>query len=102
MSRPIITVRTLGIALVSLLLCAIVASELPELLSLTDSAANDFTVRSADSLVWPVSHTAKIVRKAAINFSNSTQDRPFERLGALEKTELAPSLRLILYFVLRT
>jgi hypothetical protein len=98
MSRPIIVVRTLGIALVSLLLCAIVAAELPELLSLTDNTANDFTVRSADSS--PVFNTATIVWKAAINFNNSTQDPPFERLGALEKT--APSLRFILHPVLRT
>ncbi len=70
MPSRIIIVRTLGIALVSLLLCAIYASELPELLSLTDNTANDFTLRSADSLVSLLLDSAGNVQKAAIKFNN--------------------------------
>jgi hypothetical protein len=101
MSRRGIIVRTLGVALVSLLLCAIFASELPELLSLTDNTANDFAMRSADSSVWPVLDSARNVRKAAIKFDNSTQDSLFGRLGSPEKMELAPS-RLFILYSLRT
>jgi hypothetical protein len=32
-----------------MLLCCMVASELPELLSLTDNASNDFSIRTSDS-----------------------------------------------------
>jgi hypothetical protein len=93
MPRRITTLRMLGIALVSLLLCAIFASELPELLSLTDNTTNDFTVRSADSLFSPVLASARNVRKSAIE---STQDPLVGRMGSPEKTELAPCL-FILY-----
>ena len=102
MSGRIIIVRTLGTGLVSLLLCAIVASELPELLSLTNNTANDFTMPFADSFVSPVLHSAKNVPKPAIDFNNSTQDSLFGRMGTPEKMELAPSLLFILYSVLRT
>jgi len=102
MSRRIITGRTLGVALVSLLLCAIVASELPELLCLTDNTANDFTIRSADSLVSPVLHSAKKLQKAGIECNNSSQDSLFGRPGIREKTEFCPPLVFILYSVLRT
>lgn len=36
-------------AIVGLLSCAVAAAELPELLSLTDSIANDFTVRNTST-----------------------------------------------------
>jgi hypothetical protein len=74
-----------AIALVSLLLCAIVASELPELLTLTDNTANDFTLRRADSFVSAVLHSAENLQKAAIEFNNSTQDSLFGRLGTPER-----------------
>jgi hypothetical protein len=101
MSPRIIIATTFGIALVSLLCCAIVASELPELVSLTDNTANDFTMRSADSLV-SLLHSVIDVRKPAIEFDNSSRDWLFGRLGTPEKTEFAPSLLFILYSVLRT
>ena len=37
------------VAVVSVLLCGIVAGELPELLSLTDNTANDFTVHNPNT-----------------------------------------------------
>lgn len=91
-----ITVRKLGIAFVSLLLCAIFASELPELLSLTNNTANDFTMCSADPLASLVLRSTKNVRRPAVDFNNSTQDSLFVRLGPPEKAELAFCL-FILY-----
>ncbi len=102
MCHRTVIVRTLGIAFVSLLLCAILASELPELLSLTDNTANDFTMLSKDSLVLSVLDCAINVPKPAIKFNISTQDSLFGRLGSPEKTELAPSHLFILYSDLRT
>ena len=102
MSRSSAIVRTLGIALVSLLLCTIFVSELPELLSLTDNTANDFTMPSANSLVLPVLHGSLHVEKPVIAFNISTQDSRFGRLGSVEKTELAPSHLFILHSALRT
>ena len=102
MSRRSSIVRTLGIALVSLLLCTIFTSELPELFSLTDNTANDFTMPSANSLALPVVHGAINVEKTVIKFNISTQDSLFGRLGSVEKTELALSRLFILYSALRT
>jgi hypothetical protein len=99
MPSRITIVRTLGIALVSLLLCAIFASELPELLSLADNTANDYALRSADSLVLPGLCSAIDVRKSAVKFNISTQD---SRLGTPESTELAPLHLCVPYTVLRT
>jgi hypothetical protein len=91
----------LGIALVSLLSCAIFASELPELLSLTDNSANDFTMGMAGSLVSPVLDNAGNVRKAAIMLNNPTQDSLLVRMVSPEKTELTLCL-FILYSAQRT
>jgi hypothetical protein len=96
MSVRTIMVRTLGIALVSLLLCAIFASELPELLSLTDNTTNDFTVRNADSLFSPFSLAPEMSGNPPIEFNNSAQDPLVARMGSPEKTELALCL-FILY-----
>lgn len=92
----------LRITLVSLLLCGIFASELPELLSLTDNTANDFTMRSANPLVAPVLDGARNVLKATMKFNNPTQDSLFSRAVSPEKMEFAPLLHFILYSVLRT
>lgn len=102
MPSRIIIVRTLGIALVSLLLCAIYASELPELLSLTDNTANDYVLRRADSLVLPVLCRAIDVRKSAVRFNISTQDSFLDPLVSPQKTESAPLRLFVLYNDLRT
>jgi hypothetical protein len=102
MLRPITIVRILRIGLLTLLLCGIVASELPDLLSLTDNSANDFTMRSQDSLVPSVLNSARSVRKASIDLNTSTQDLPFRGPSTLEKKALAPSLHFVLYSILRT
>ena len=90
-SRTIV-VRTLGIALLSVLLCAIIASELPELLSLTDNTANDYTVGRVDCSVSPVLDCARKLQKPAIEFNFSTQDSFLERIGSAEETESALSV----------
>jgi hypothetical protein len=92
--------RTLGIALLSVLLCAIVASELPELLSLTDNAANDYTLRRAGSSVSPVLDSTRKVQKPSLEFNLSTPDVFFQRVGSTDKKELALCL-FILYSALR-
>jgi hypothetical protein len=102
MSRRMIAVRMLITALVTLLLCGIVAAELPELLSLTDVTANGFTMRRADSLVLPVFQSAKDVQKAAIDFDNPALDSHFSRAGAFEKAALVLAPPFILHSVLRT
>jgi hypothetical protein len=100
-SRTII-VRTLGIALVSLLLCAVLATELPELLSLTDNSANDFTMCGVYRLGRPVLCTAMNVRKSAVKFNIATPDWLFGPLGLTERAETADSRLSVLYSVLRT
>ncbi len=92
--------RTLGIVLVSVLLCAIVASEMPELLSLTDNVANDYTLRRADSSVSPVLDSTRKIQNPTLEFNPFTQDFFLGRVGSPEKTELALSL-FILYSELR-
>ena len=68
-SKRIIISKILAQAVLCLLSCGIVAGELPELLSLTDNATNDFTVRGARSVVPTVrlkaSKHVRIVDKAA-------------------------------------
>jgi hypothetical protein len=100
MSSRIIAGRIVLVALVGLLLCGIVASEFPELLSLTDNAANDFTIR-ASPLVLRVP-SVKDVRKAAMDFNNPALDPLFSRLGTFEKAALVHSDLFVLYSVLRT
>ncbi|HWO34040.1 MAG TPA: hypothetical protein VNO32_35025 [Candidatus Acidoferrum sp.] len=100
MSSRIIAGRMVLVALVSLLLCGIVASEFPELLSLTDNTANDFTIR-ASPLVSSV-QSGKDVGKAAIEFNNPALDSRFSRLGTFEKAAFVHSDLFVLYSVLRT
>ena len=94
-------VRTLGIALLSVLLCAIFASELSELLTLTDNAANDYALRSADASGLPVLDSAKNAEKPTIEFNVSARHSLFGRIGSAEDTESALCV-YILHFVLRT
>jgi hypothetical protein len=62
--------KILVTAVVCLLLCAIVAGEFPELLSLTDNATNDFTVVRTNLSAFPVLVRARSRGPAAeINYS---------------------------------
>jgi hypothetical protein len=100
MSLRTIFGRTLGIAIVSVLMCAIFASELPELLSLTDNVANDYSLRRADSSISPVLDSTRKVQKPTLEFKLSTQDFFLGRVASPEKTELNLCL-FILYSELR-
>ena len=94
--------KILARALLCLLLCGIVAGELPELLSLTDNATNDFTVSGARSVVPPVRLNVSQNGRIADKDSAPASDFLFSRESPFEKAELVPSDVFILYSILRT
>jgi hypothetical protein len=90
-------------ALLLLLLCGIVAAELPELLRLIDNTANDFTVRRIDSLVSStLVHASRHVRKADIDSYACAPELFFSRVSSFEIALLIPSNAFILHPILRT
>jgi hypothetical protein len=101
-SRRIINGKILTRAVLCLLLCGIFAGELPELLSLTDNTANDFTVRSAYSVVPHVRLNASKDVRIADRDSRPAPNLFFSHLSPFEKAELVPSEVFILYSILRT
>lgn len=94
--------KILARALLCLLLCGIVAGELPELFSLTDNATNDFTVSGARSVVPPVRLNVSQNGRIADKDSAPASDFLFSRESPFEKAELVPSDILILHSILRT
>jgi hypothetical protein len=91
--------RILVAALATLLLCVVVNSELPELLSLTDNTANDFTMSSAKPLVLPVLREATDIPKTAKDFRNPAFNPLYSQLGGFEKASLVPSVVFVRYSV---
>jgi hypothetical protein len=90
-------------ALVFLLLCGIVGAEFPELLSLTDNTANDFTLRSTNSVVSPIRlDTSSHLRATDIESNTPAPGLLFSRLRSFEKAALVPSAAFILHPALRT
>lgn len=90
-------------ALALLLLCGIVAAEVPELLSLTDNAANDFAVRKTNPL--PLSSRLNASRLVAIvdsGFISSGAHVLFSRLSPFDRALLIPVEPFLLHSVLRT
>ena len=104
MSRKWTTIGKIMVpAFVVLLLCVIFTAEFPELLSLVDDTANDFTVRgpySADLLVHLLSTSRP--RITAMEFGSPAPVLLFPLLSPIEKTALASSKLFILHSVLRT
>jgi hypothetical protein len=95
--------RILVPALVLLMFCGIVAAEFPELLTLTDSSRNDFTIRKVDSKASTIQHSASThsgLAELSLNFP--AIDLPFMRLGPLQRTTLVSSDIVTPHFVLRT
>jgi hypothetical protein len=95
--------KILVASLVCLLLCGIVASEFPELLTLTNDTSNDFTVRNANTAglrALPDAH--RPVRVADINSSAPAAILLQSRLIAFEKAAPVPSELFILHSILRT
>jgi hypothetical protein len=69
--------------LVFLLLGGIVGGEIPELLTLTDNCANDFTVRKTNSAISPLRHDInRHVRFVNVEPNIGT---PFSYFGPVEK-----------------
>ena len=102
MSKRIRIGKILARALLYLLVCGIFAGELPELLSLTDNATNDFMVRGARSVVPPVHLKASKHVRIADKDSAPAPNLLFSRLSPFERAELVPSDVFILYSILRT
>ena len=95
--------KILLVSLVSILLCGMVASELPELLTLTNDTSNDFTVRNTSTAglrALPDSH--RPVRIVAVNSSVPAAILLHSRRSAIETAAPVPSELFILHSVLRT
>jgi hypothetical protein len=91
-------------ALLSLLLCGIVAAEFPELLSLTDNTANDFAICKVKPLsVHDVRDAGRAVRTIDMDSTRSASARLLSHLRLLEEAgSLLTSEAVILRPVLRT
>lgn len=90
-------------ALLLLLLCGIVAAEFPELLSLTDNAANDFTickVKTLGSHDFP--EASRAARTVDVDCSRAVSALLCSRVRPSEQGSLLASETVILHPVLRT
>jgi hypothetical protein len=95
--------KILVASLFSILLCGIVASEFPELLSLTDNTANDFTIGKTNTEALHALPDARgPVRIADIDSSVPADTLLHSRLIPFEKAVPVPSELFILHPVLRT
>jgi hypothetical protein len=72
-SRRSLHSRILFCTIISVLLCSVFATELPELLSLTDSTSNDFTVRDAAARPFPAHASAGVGTSSAFDLKNYPQ-----------------------------
>ena len=89
-------------SLLSILLCGVVASEFPELLTLTDNTSNDFTVRKTNTEGLGTLPDARApVRIADIN-SSVPAATLLHSLIPFEKAAPVSSELFILHSVLRT
>jgi len=103
LSKRISIGKIVAQAMILLLLCGIVAEEFPELLSLTDNTANDFTVRRIDPVVPPSLLVARRhVRQVDIGSNTYTPELQFLSARPFERTVLIPSGAFILHSILRT
>jgi hypothetical protein len=95
--------RILVPALVLLIFCGIVAAEFPELLTLTDSSRNDFTIRKVDSKASTIQDSASThSRLAELSFNSPAIDLLFLSLRPIQSRTLVSSDIVTPYFVLRT
>lgn len=99
-----VKIRKLLLAsLVSILLCGVVASEFPELLTLTNDTSNDFTVRNTNTPgLRGLADAHRPVPLADLNSSLPAASLLHSRRIAFEKPAPAPSELFILHSVLRT
>jgi len=95
--------RILVTALAVLVLCGIVAAELPELLSLTDDTTNDFSLRNTNALVSPARlHAHRPVAIVDPDANPAGSHFFLLRLNPFDPAALAPSDLFLRYSVLRT
>jgi hypothetical protein len=95
--------KILVAAVICLLLCAIVAGEFPELLSLTDNTTNDFTVVRTKSMALHILVHANSRR--AVSETNAgiiATISLFSHLSPFQEAVPIPSRPSALYSVLRT
>jgi len=92
--------RSVFCLVVCVLLCGIVSSELPELLSLTDNTSNDFTIRKASGRECTPTLSASIHKSAPLDTKNSECSSCAHCAPMLVATETVSDL-LVLHSVLR-
>src|SRR5271170_2942944 len=93
--------RILVTALAVLVLCGIVAAELPELLSLTDDTANDFSLRNTNTLVLPARlHAHRPVAIVDADAGPAGSHFFSLRLNSFDPAALTPSELFLRYSVL--
>lgn len=85
----------------SLLLCGIVASEVPELISLTDNPSNDFTIRKCGGCESAMMLGVAIHKSVPLDTQKSECEARAHCLPSLIPTEIIPSDLLELHSVLR-
>jgi hypothetical protein len=102
MSRRDIVVKTFVAAVVSLLLCGIIAAELPELLTLTDNTSNDFTICKISSSRLSNAQSVQNLQKAAMDLNKPSRSSLFVHLRFFVKAQLISALLFILHSILRT
>lgn len=88
--------------LVSVLLCAIVAAEFPELLSLTDNTANDLKIWKTNPSARPIEQVAVTLHMATSHFKKPTAIALKAYSAGIEVATLPFSDLLALHSVLRT
>jgi hypothetical protein len=90
-------------ALALLLLCGIVAAEVPEFLSLTDNAANDFTVRRTNTRdAHVLVDASRHLRVSNLEFGAPAPELHFSRFSPSVRVAAIPAKLYILHSDLRT
>src|ERR1700740_1111435 len=88
--------------IVGLLLCGLVASELPEILSLTDNTANDFTIRKASKPQSPPKLSAASYDSCQLNTKGFEYSEQVDRSATFDGVKRTSSSLFIPLCALRT
>jgi hypothetical protein len=88
--------------IVGLLLCGLVASELPEILSLTDNTANDFTIRKASTPQSAPKVSAASYDSCQLNTKGFEYSEQVDRSAIFDGVNSTSSSLFILLCALRT
>jgi len=94
--------RILFCTVIGMLLCSVFATEIPELLSLTDSTSNDFTVRDAAARVSSVHTSTQAGTSNAFDLNNFVDAPGLLNSLAHENTTPVSADLQYLHSVLRT